>query len=393
MLRSLKLVGLGILLGLIFTAFYSRLLGPVDVGSEALDSVLSRPAQARAVRLDSLNISRRNGITHAVQLVKDAVVGINVTQVHRYVQQSPFSRDPFFRQFFPDRVIERQVNDLGSGFIISSDGYIVTNEHVVHNASEIVVTLPNTKSYNAVIVGSDFDSDIALLKIDEEEELPYIHLGTSQDLLIGEWVIALGNPYGLFAINDKPAVTVGVVSATGRDFGRQQNQRIYKDMIQTDAAINPGNSGGPLVNVFGEVVGMNTMIYSESGGSVGLGFAIPVDRIMDVVRDLRKYGSINRNVWTGIYVQDLDRYIARALGYDSTDGAVIKDLDPGSPGAEAGLKVYDIIVAINNHPVTNHREIEKLLYNSDLRVGGVLHFRVFRDGKYLDVDVTLKERR
>jgi len=264
---------------------------------------------------------------------------------------------------------------------------------VVHNASEIVVTLPNTKSYNAVIVGSDFDSDIALLKIDEEEELPYIHLGTSQDLLIGEWVIALGNPYGLFAINDKPAVTVGVVSATGRDFGRQQNQRIYKDMIQTDAAINPGNSGGPLVNVFGEVVGMNTMIYSESGGSVGLGFAIPVDRIMDVVRDLRKYGSINRNVWTGIYVQDLDRYIARALGYDSTDGAVIKDLDPGSPGAEAGLKVYDIIVAINNHPVTNHREIEKLLYNSDLRVGGVLHFRVFRDGKYLDVDVTLKERR
>ncbi|MBI4534675.1 MAG: trypsin-like peptidase domain-containing protein, partial [Ignavibacteriae bacterium] len=201
--------------------------------------------------------SRRNAITHAVAVASPAVVGINVIEVRQYRYRSPWGDDPFFRQFFPDRTYTQQVQGLGSGFIISPDGYILTNDHVAGNAKEITVTLTSGEKYKAELVGSDQISDIALMKIDGKD-LPHIRLGNSDDVITGEWVIAFGNPFGLFDISDKPTVTVGVVSATNMNL-RSQDGRVYRGMIQTDAAINSGNSGGPLLNSLGEVVGVNSV--------------------------------------------------------------------------------------------------------------------------------------
>ncbi|MBL7033034.1 MAG: trypsin-like peptidase domain-containing protein [Candidatus Delongbacteria bacterium] len=391
MRRNLLPVLIGTVLGLTLLGLFNRLLKPDNPAvPQSGDRLLTTKAVAEEVA-GELNLHRANSITNAVTMVEGAIVGINVIQLQRYVSRSPFSRDPFFRNFFPDRVIERPVENLGSGFLISPDGYLITNEHVIHNATQVVVTLPDSREYVAELKGADFAADVALLKIDAED-LPYIRFGDSDQLLMGEWVIALGNPYGLFAVNDKPAVTVGVVSAVERDFGKQRNQRIYKDMIQTDAAINPGNSGGPLVNALGELVGMNTMIYSESGGSIGIGFAIPANRLRRVVEDLRRYGEVQRNYWTGIYVQDMNRLIALSLDYSGVGGAIITEIDPGSPGEEAGLEVSDIITGINDKTVQSSREIEQYLLSEDLRVGDEMEFTVYRNGKTHRHTVILEKR-
>ena len=221
-------------------------------------------------RNDEITNSRRNIITETVKKVSPAIVGINVTQV---VQVDPFgsmfNNDPFFRQFFGNQQYSQKVKSLGSGYIISSDGYIVTNDHVAGNASEITVTMTDGEQVPAKLVGSDQSSDICLLKINKTN-LPYVTFGNSDDVIIGEWVIALGNPFGLFEVNDKPTVTVGVVSSTGLNLGSIDN-RYYLNMIQTDAAINGGNSGGPLVNSLGEIIGMNTIIYTAGGVQGNMG--------------------------------------------------------------------------------------------------------------------------
>jgi len=237
---------------------------------------------------NSISSSRQTILTETVKNVSPAVVGINITQIQQY--QDPFSSffdDPFFRQFFGNRGnYNQKVKGLGSGFIISPDGYILTNDHVAGNATEITITMTNGKHYNAKVVGTDPTSDICLLKVDGND-LPYVALGNSDDIMIGEWVIALGNPFGLFEINDKPTVTVGVISATGMNL-EPLNNRYYLNMLQTDAAINGGNSGGPLVNSIGEVIGMNTLIYTAGGseGNIGLSFAIPINKIKRIVTGL-----------------------------------------------------------------------------------------------------------
>ena len=223
---------------------------------------------------------RHNAITKAVAKASPGVVGINVTAIEEYTD--PFFRffedDPFFRYFFGDRFKYRvPVRSLGSGFIISPDGYIVTNDHVVGNAKEIVVTLSTGEKYKARLVGRDPVSDIAVLKIDAKKNLPYLTLGNSDDVIIGEWAIAMGNPFGLFELGNKPTVTVGVISAVKMNLHSVEG-RVYRDMIQTDAAINSGNSGGPLLNALGEVIGINTVIYTPNQGNVGVGFAIPINR-------------------------------------------------------------------------------------------------------------------
>ncbi|HSR17707.1 MAG TPA: trypsin-like peptidase domain-containing protein, partial [Ignavibacteriaceae bacterium] len=239
--------------------------------------------------------TRKNIITETVRKISPAVVGINVIEIREY--RDPYSNffdDPFFRRFFGDRgTYKQKVKGLGSGFIISSNGYIVTNDHVAGNGSEITVTMTNGNHYNAKIVGSDPTTDICLLKIDGTN-LPYVYLGNSDDIMIGEWVVALGNPFGLFEVNNKPTVTVGVVSSTGMNLN-QINDRYYINMIQTDAAINGGNSGGPLVNSIGEVIGMNTLIFTAGGneGSIGLGFAISINKVKKIVDELKKKGRIN----------------------------------------------------------------------------------------------------
>ncbi len=348
-------------------------------------------ASLRQELIEEIRRDRHNAITRAIEEVAPAVVGINVIQVREYRTGNPFWDDPLFRELFPERVHRQNVKNLGSGFIVSSDGYIATNEHVVHNATEIVVTTTAGEQYQAQIVGADYYSDIALLKI-VAANLPAAALGNSDSVIIGEWTIALGNPFGLFSVGDQPSVTVGVVSAVNRDFQRTGEGRLYKDMIQTDASINRGNSGGALVNSLGEVIGMSTLIFTEGGGgSLGIGFAIPVNRIKQILDELRSSGGVNRNYWTGLSIQNLDRLIVTSMRLPSTDGVLVTDVEPNSPGEKAGFQVADVILAINHQPVNNYNAVRAYLENEDLRVGDELTFTVYRDAKTIDLYLQLAE--
>ncbi|MCH8872274.1 trypsin-like peptidase domain-containing protein [candidate division KSB1 bacterium] len=340
---------------------------------------------------DQISNSRRTAITRAVEKVSDAVCGINVTQM-RQARRSNYYDDPFLRFFFPERIPRQAIKSLGSGFLISSEGFILTNEHVVSNASEIVVVLSDGSTHNAEVVGSDFITDIALIKI-EGKNYNYIQFGNSEDVIIGEWVIALGNPFGLFEINSKPTVTVGVVSAIDRDFGRQSNERVYQDMIQTDAAINQGNSGGPLVNSLGEVIGMNTFIYTGSDyntGSIGLGFALPSNHIIRVIKDLKEYGEVNRRFRTGLQVDDISPIVARYFRLRSSDGVIVTDVEKNSSAARAGLEVRDIILEVNGKKIEDERDIWSVIENSDLRGGDKLNFKVLRDQQISNISMKLE---
>ncbi|MFX0138634.1 MAG: S1C family serine protease [Candidatus Hodarchaeota archaeon] len=338
--------------------------------------------------------SRRNAITNAIERVSPAVVGINVTQIREYRTRGLFSDDPFMRFFFPELRERQLVKGLGSGCIISPDGYIVTNEHVVHDATEIIVTLPDNSKYEAEIVASDYISDIALLKISGKKIFPYAILGDSDKLIIGEWAIAIGNPFGLFELGAHPSVTQGIVSAIDRDFGKQENKRIYQDMIQTDASINGGNSGGPLVNSLGEVIGVNTFIYSGSEtitASIGLGFAIPINRVKKIIRDLREYGEVNRSFWTGLEVEDLNPLIARYLSKKNTKGVIISNIEPNSPAEKANLEVGDIITEVNDTIIRNTRDIWNIIENLDIRGGDMLKLKIFRNQEYITVKIRLEK--
>ncbi len=341
---------------------------------------------------NDIEFSRRNAITRAVEMVSPAVVGINVISVREYRARHPFADDPFFGQFFPDQIYRQKVENLGSGFIISPDGYVLTNEHVVHGASQIIVTLTSGEKFDAKIVGFDYDSDVALLKI-EGKGLPYIRFGNSDDDIIGEWAIALGNPFGLFSIHSQPSVSVGVISAVDRDFSRNSDGRLYQDMVQTDAAINRGNSGGPLVNAAGELIGMATMIFTESGGSIGLGFAIPSNKLKRIYEDLKGRGEIDRDFWVGIQFQDVTRVIALSLRLPELKGAVITDVEPNSPADKAGLEPADVILEVNGTPVEEAVDLRTFFRNNDLRVGDTLKMTVFKNGKKETVKVRLEKRK
>jgi len=375
--------------------FYSPEFGPTSVagtGSTIETSAASTAAPVPAGSPSSVADSRRNAITRAVARVSPAVVGINVTQIREVTPWNPFFDDPFFRPFLPR--YQQLVKSLGSGFIISKDGYIVTNEHVVHNAAEVVVTLPGGERHAATIVGADYVTDIALLKIDVNHDLPFAELGNSDDIIIGEWVIALGNPFGLFEINAEPIVTVGVVSAVNQDFGRQVSDRVYQDMIQTDAAVNGGNSGGPLVNSLGEVIGVNTWIISGSQSStanIGLNFAIPINRVKRIVRDLKQYGAVNRRFWTGLEVDNLNPLVARFLGIRRTDGVIVTDVQKNSPAERAGIKAGDVITAINGQPIHNTDDIWSVIENEDAKAGDILKLKIYRNGRTLTANLRLEE--
>ncbi len=325
--------------------------------------------------------SRQTAITRAVEVVTPAVVSINVIEVQRVAYRDPFF-DPWFEQFFGfgrrRNVIEREVQGLGSGFVISPDGYIVTNDHVAGHATKITVSFPDGKTMDAELVGTDPASDIALLKVDPEEPLPYLTFVEGGEPIVGEWVIALGNPFGLFEAAE-PTVTVGVVSATGRKLQSYREGRIYNDMIQTDAAINQGNSGGPLVNAMGEVIGVNTAIYSESGGSIGIGFAVPAHKVIRIVEELRRNGSVDRSYYTGLSVMNVSPRIASALRLEQAQGAFVRDIDQGSPAERAGILPYDVIVAIEGTPIKTSNDYVARIY--DFRPGDAVTVEVIRDGR------------
>jgi serine protease Do len=340
---------------------------------------------------DQISNHRQNAITRAVATASPAVVGINVTEVREYTYRNPWSQmfgdDPFFRQFFGDKTYKQEIKGLGSGFLISHDGYILTNDHVAGNAKEITITLTNKAKYKAKLVGTDLVSDIALLKIDGKD-LPYLRLGNSDDVLIAEWVIAMGNPFGLFDISDKPTVTVGVVSATGMNLNAEQG-RIYRGMIQTDAAINQGNSGGPLLNSDGEVIGVNAVIFTPNQGNIGLGFAIPINRVKSIVAELKKSGKVERNFWTGLEVQTVDARVAHYFDLAKAEGVIVTDVKRRSPADDSGFKPGDIIIEVNSEKVSNDDDIMGIVQNS--KAGDVLKMKIIRDKKFINLSLKLEK--
>ena len=342
---------------------------------------------------DEITNSRENIITNTVQKVSPAIVGINVIEIRQY--RDPFSSffdDPFFRQFFGNRGNSSQkVQGLGSGYIISPDGYIVTNDHVAGNASEITITMTDGSHHEAKIVGSDPVSDICIIKIDGDN-LPYVELGNSSDIIIGEWVIALGNPFGLFELNDKPTVTVGVISATGMNL-EPINDRYYLNMIQTDAAINGGNSGGALVNSIGQVIGMNTLIYTAGGtqGNIGLGFAIPIDKVKRIVTELKTNGKIDRDFQIGMSIQSIDAGIMRYYDLKSNKGVIITKIIPNTPAENAGLKSGDIITEIDGYKISNEQTIFGVF--QEFRAGQEIELKIIRDNSELTKKMKLERNK
>jgi serine protease Do len=327
---------------------------------------------------DQVSQSRRNAITAAVSKVSPAVVTVQTEAV----DQSP--QDPF--DIFFGRAQPRTQAGLGTGFVVRNDGVIVTNAHVVAGATKVSVMMRDGTVYPAKILGADETNDIAVLRI-TANKLPELKLGNSNNLLIGEWAIAIGNPFGFYLGNSEPSVSVGVISATQRNLvSPGEGQASYFDMIQTDAAINPGNSGGPLVNADGEVIGVNSSIFSPSGGSVGLGFAIPINRVARVVDDLLTHGSI-RSPWIGVNLKAAQSSNTRDI---IAQGAVIGSIAPGSPAAAAGLEPGDVIMREGARAVRNPFDWNAALL--DLRVGSPAHLHVKRGSREFDVDVKVSDR-
>jgi Do/DeqQ family serine protease len=293
---------------------------------------------------------RRSLVVQAVEKASPAVVNISTEEVVERRSPFPSPQDPFFDEFFRDFFDPRPRrftrNSLGSGVLVAADGTIVTNVHVILRASRIHVTLADQREFDGTLVGADADSDIAVLRVKAGGELPFIALGTSSDLMIGETVIAIGNPFGL-----SHTVTTGVVSAVGRSL--RDEDRVFTDFVQTDASINPGNSGGPLLNIRGELVGVNTAIY---GKAQGIGFAIPVDRVRRVMRDLVSYGEVRR-AWTGLVVQELTPELAQHFG--TKRAVVVASVEPKSPGDDAGFERGDAITRVDGHDVASREEFEQ----------------------------------
>ncbi|NND73018.1 MAG: trypsin-like serine protease [Rhodothermales bacterium] len=343
---------------------------------------IESPNEQNLEALDNANTTissgRQTAITRAVEVAAPAVVSINVISVERVQVRDPFFSDPFFEQFFGrrSREYERLVQGLGSGFVISADGYIVTNHHVIDNANEITVSFRDGSTLPAVVIGTDEATDLALLKVDSDEELRFIPFARSS-AIVGEWAIALGNPFGLFDATE-PTVTVGVVSARDRDF-EVKDRHVYRDMIQTDASINQGNSGGPLVNAIGEVIGVNTFIFTQSGGSIGLGFAVPAAKASRIVDEIRTQGKVDRSYYTGLYGVDVDAAVARELRLEQPAGVLIEKVDPDSPAEIAGFKPWDVIVGVEGEFVANRGEFVARLY--DFRPGDTVAFEAVRLGR------------
>jgi len=330
-----------------------------------------------AAQAQELQPSEKNWVQAAAEKALPSVVNIASSKKVK-VNPFPFSSDPFFRDFFGRGVPQERIQRaLGSGVIVSENGIIVTNNHVVGGADEVEVFTSDGRNFPAKIIGTDPQSDVAVIKIDAKG-LPAIKTADSSKLHIGDFVLAVGNPFGL-----QQTVTHGIISALGRSgLGITD----YENFIQTDAPINPGNSGGALVNTKGELIGLNTAILSQSGGSVGIGFAIPVNLVMGVVRSIEKTGKVVRG-WMGVSAQEITPQIAKAMGLETTRGALVVEVENGSPAQKAGIKQGDVLVSINGNEVRDASSIQ--LYISDVLPGTKVPVRLIRNGKTLTVNVTM----
>ena len=337
---------------------------------------------------DEISKSRETAITRAIEKVGPAVASINVEQ-----HISSVSYDPFFGFMYPREIYP--MKSSGSGVVISPDGFVMTNHHVIENADKVTVTLSGGDEYEAEVIGSDETSDLALIKL-SGSDFPYAELANSDDLLIGEWVIALGNPFELFSISNKPSASVGIISATNMDFGMQKSGKVLQDMIQTDAAINPGNSGGPLVNAMGQVIGINTFIftdYEHFRGSVGIGFAIPINSARRIAEELRMTGEIDRGYSTGLIVQSVTRSISRYLDIPFVKGVIIVEVNQGSPADMTGLEPGDVILSVNGEDVNKPSDIRTVILENDFRSGDKVTLQIFRNGNYKKVKMKLGKYR
>ena len=311
---------------------------------------------------DTIDRSRSTAIVRAAGRVAPAVVSINVIRTQSVQPRSAWE------SFFIPPGAQRRSAGFGSGVIVRADGVVLTNDHVIRDATQIRVTLPDGRDLDAELVGTDPVSDIAVLRI-VGENLPVAPVGTVEGLLIGEWAVAIGNPLGTYAADSEPTVTAGVVSAVGRNIiPSSDGQGFYFGMIQTDASINPGNSGGPLVNALGEIIGINTSIISRSGGSEGLGFAIPIDRALRIADDLVRFGEIRR-AWVGVDVEPVD-----ADAWGRTRGVRVSRVAPGSPADQAALEVGDRLLVANGRALTGPLDFEGTVM--DLRSGDRLELQV-----------------
>jgi serine protease Do len=315
--------------------------------------------------------TRRSPVVQVVDKVSPAVVYVGTVQL---VETRFRGRGPFDDFFFGPQEERRAVEGLGSGVIIDAAGVIVTNEHVIRGASEIHVVLADGRQLDAEVVGSDSDNDLAVLKVSTKAPLPTAKLGTSSDLMIGETVVAIGSPLGL-----KKTVTVGVVSALGRTI--RHEDRVFNDFIQTDASINPGNSGGPLLNIDGELIGINSAIIATAQN---IGFAIPADKVRRIVNELTQFGKV-RPAWVGLDVQPLSLDLARRLGWDRTFGAVVSAVEEGSPAAAAGLQRGDIVTQVGTTQVEDAEDLRSRLRSFTAR--GTTALKVFRAGQTLEVSL------
>ncbi len=340
------------------------------------------------IGLSGARVDARSGLpdfTDLVEQASPAVVKINTVEKRRQRNQLQIPRNQqeipeLFRHLFePRQRAERNVQSMGSGFIVSEDGYILTNNHVVEDADEIQVRLIDRREYTATVVGTDERSDLALLKI-EEEGLPTLTLADDDDVKVGQWVLAIGSPFGLDF-----SASVGIVSAIGRSIPSEKNEN-YVPFIQTDVAINPGNSGGPLFNLEGDVVGINSQIYTRSGGSIGLSFAIPVSVAREVMAQLKEKGRVDRG-WLGVVIQEVDRDLAASFGLEKPMGALVSQLDPSGPAAKSGLRVGDVIIRFGKADIQNSGDLPHAVGIS--QPGKSVPVTLMREGKKRVVDVVV----
>lgn len=375
---------LGVCLGLLIVSGVLFFKSPrSDVGTNPVTSLT--PATSRG----SIDRSRSNAIVAATESVAPSVVNITATRTQVYRTRTPYPRE--WLDFFGiPKTYKREIASLGSGVIVASNGYILTNEHVILDAERIEVTLTSGETVAARIVDTDHDYDLAIIKIDRED-LAVARLGDSDEIVVGEWAIAIGQPFGQLLYDTQPTVTVGVISALHRDVKEGQNSdQYFQDMIQTDAAINPGNSGGPLVNSRGEVIGINSFIFSSpGGGNLGIGFAIPINRGKWVLEEIVEHGRI-RNVWLGILVHSIRPQDAAGLNLKTDRGLLVGQIEDESPADKADLRPGDLIVAVNGYEVKTRREANRIIYGS--RIGERLKFDILRKGKRREVTVVLEEK-
>jgi len=367
-----------------------RMLRPTHNSVAHVGKSYMRPVvMAFAIIFISTNLfasERPDSFADQVEKLSPAVVNISTTTIvndgqamdmPQFPPGSPF--EEFFKNF-GDNNRQRKAQSLGSGFIIDDDGIVVTNYHVIENAEEIRVVLADETSFTAEVLGQDQKTDIAVLKIDPgDTKLTAVSFGNSDELRVGDWVLAIGNPFGLGG-----TVTAGIVSARGRDIGNGP----YDDFIQTDASINRGNSGGPLFNTDGDVIGINTAIYSQSGGSVGIGFAISSNLAERVAEQLIEFGQTRRG-WLGVYIQEVTPDIAESLGLDDAIGALISSVNEDGPAAKGGIQPGDVIVKFDGKLIEKMRDLPRIVAETD--IGAKVKVELFRQGKRETVTVTLGE--